>query len=532
MKSLLKIFSILSLTSFVSILFFYSCRNETLVDDLGAVDSGSGDIDADADLDTDVEVDTDSDTDSAVDTDTECEPLQNWYEDADDDGFGNPDSVIEACEQPEGYVEDNTDCADQDETAFPGSHAVEVPFDGVDQDCDGLDLCRDFNCDGWPDIAFAQTDDNDDYTIQSPVFFGSANGFSNSDRIDLPTTGAMGVDAADLNNDGYIDLVFASSKNGLQQEVDSLVYYNSEHGFDESNRAALPTVSCYDTTIADVDQDGWRDIIFANRYLGDGLTPDDYFIDSYLYWGSVDGYSASNRTKLATVGASRSRVADLNSDGVSEIVFAHGVIQTTATYSFIYWGGGEQHGPNDRSSVQTQFAEGMAIDDVNDDGFLDIVFTSWMCTGCQGNHIYFGDSSGEYSASNRLTINGANGSTDARVADLDGDGQKDIVFANGGIAPTGLADVSYVYFQSNGDFPWDNRIELPTSACAATDIGDLNGDGYIDIVFASHYPPETGGPEVSQIYWGVAGGAYGPDNLTELETTHAAGVKIAGSLCK
>ena len=213
-------------------------------------------------------------------------------------------------------------------------------------------------------------------------------------------------------------------------------------------------------------------------------------------------------------------------------MFAHGVIQTTATHSFIYWGGDEDFGVNNRSSVQTQFAEGLAIEDVNDDGFLDIIFTSWMCTGCQGNYIYFGEASGEYSASNRLTINGAIGSTDARVADLDRDGQKDIVFANGGIAPTGIADKSYVYFQSNGDFPKEGRIELPTSVCAATDIGDLDGDGFIDIVFASHYAPEASSLEVSQIYWGAAGGDYGPHSLTELRTTHAAGVKIVGTIFK
>lgn len=32
-----------------------------------------------------------------------------WYEDADEDGLGNPDVSISACEQPEGYVSDSSD---------------------------------------------------------------------------------------------------------------------------------------------------------------------------------------------------------------------------------------------------------------------------------------------------------------------------------------------------------------------------------------------------------------------------------------
>lgn len=63
-----------------------------------------------------------------------------FYEDFDGDGLGNPDKSVEACEQPEGFVEDNTDELDRaativlfDEletlTATPGDW--EVIFDKV-----------------------------------------------------------------------------------------------------------------------------------------------------------------------------------------------------------------------------------------------------------------------------------------------------------------------------------------------------------------------------------------------------------------
>lgn len=42
-----------------------------------------------------------------------CTPV-NWYADTDEDGFGDPLAVVNACSAPEGYVADSTDCDDND----------------------------------------------------------------------------------------------------------------------------------------------------------------------------------------------------------------------------------------------------------------------------------------------------------------------------------------------------------------------------------------------------------------------------------
>ncbi len=58
----------------------------------------------------------------------------NWYRDEDGDGYGNAAIVVQSCTQPAGYVSDNTDKNDKDNTVYPGAPEL---CDGKDNDGDG-----------------------------------------------------------------------------------------------------------------------------------------------------------------------------------------------------------------------------------------------------------------------------------------------------------------------------------------------------------------------------------------------------------
>ena|GEM_PF-1651218 len=58
-----------------------------------------------------------------------------YYEDSDDDGYGNPSAptTTTSATPPDGYVTDNTDCDDTDDNTYPGAPEI---CDGKDNDCD------------------------------------------------------------------------------------------------------------------------------------------------------------------------------------------------------------------------------------------------------------------------------------------------------------------------------------------------------------------------------------------------------------
>ncbi len=77
-------------------------------------------------------------------------PALTWHVDADQDGFGDPavETSVQACEQPDGYVDNDLDCDDGDPTWQERSD-VEVPYNGIDDNCDAADADGDNDLDGY-----------------------------------------------------------------------------------------------------------------------------------------------------------------------------------------------------------------------------------------------------------------------------------------------------------------------------------------------------------------------------------------------
>ena len=107
----------------------------------------------------------------------------------------------------------------------------------------------------------------------------------------------------DLNGDGFLDIVFPSSHDN-NLGVDSFIYWGGKDGFNANRKTRLPGDGAAGVAVADLNKDGFPDVVLVNEFNGTKTE-----LHSFIYWGSQDGYSAQKRTELPTTAATAVAVA-------------------------------------------------------------------------------------------------------------------------------------------------------------------------------------------------------------------------------
>ena len=147
--------------------------------------------------------------------------LQTFFADTDEDGFGDPDNIMEACDVVDGYVVGGNDCDDDNATVFPSAEEL---CDGLDNDCDetidedvGTLFYIDADGDGVgdseqmvtqcdPDLGLASIggDCDDLDPMRTPNAFEICDGIDN-DCDEEVDEGAMTTFYFDADEDGFGD---------------------------------------------------------------------------------------------------------------------------------------------------------------------------------------------------------------------------------------------------------------------------------------------------------------------------------------
>lgn len=421
-------------------------------------------------------------------------------EELDLDGDGLPDLVTVNYLDAEGYS--------------PGSAVYYGASGFSDAAAAGIEasgwtgLASDLNGDAAVDLVVVNHYSGSRATLSS-VYWGSETGISDASRTDLPTTGPVGALAADLNGDAYQEIVFANNRSDSSTEVDSSVYWGSADGYSADARTDLPTAGAWDVESEDLNGDGWSDLVFCN-FASDST----YDTDSFVYWGSVDGFSTEVRTDLPTAGCRDVEVADLDCDGLSEIVFANSYDDTEGerTASFVYWGSVDGYAADHRTELPTTAAVTAVVDDLDGDGDEDLAFSSWYTPESWSTAVsVYWQEDGVFSAATTLAADGAYG---LLAEDLDADGYPEL------IVPSYANDLSWttsstVWWGSPEGYAEDRKTVLETISACAVSVGDLDGDGWLDLLFSSLYA-DDGVSTAVRVFWGSEAG-YSDGDRTELD---------------
>jgi hypothetical protein len=244
-------------------------------------------------------LDNDCDDDTSEDSSAEA---SLWYPDVDEDKFGDEDATgSKACDQPDGYVLDNTDCLDDLEEH---ARAADVHPGGIET-CDGE---LDENCDDSID----ENDAIDAVTWYLDVDEGEGDGFGDPQTMLVACNPGQGwvTNAGDCDGDRYdINPDASEICNGQDDDCDGDVdedpvsggdiYYvdldNDQHG-DENDGGTrfcdLPSTHAEDAD----DCDDTQPLRFkGNPELCDGLdndcdddTSEDSSDEASLWYPDVD----------------------------------------------------------------------------------------------------------------------------------------------------------------------------------------------------------------------------------------------------
>jgi hypothetical protein len=349
--------------------------------------------------------------------------------------------------------------------------------------------------------------------------------------------------AGDVNGDGYDDLIIGSQQSAAPGVA--YVYHGSPSGL--SSTPAWTGTGAHGndqfgssvSTAGDVNDDGFDDVIIGVPRADANLAG-----KVHLYFGSAAGVSATpGWTRAGTqaqqdFGRAVASAGDVNADGYADI--AIGAPSTDGTFvneGAVYVHHGAPGGPNaapnwSRLGGQTGAELGAAVSlagDVNGDGYTDLVTGAPLMDVSGPDQgvvsIYYGSASG-------LLVNAVwsrTGPTQSRLGaavgtagDVNGDGYADMIvgapFNSNPLTAEGLALVYLGSFGGLGSIAyWQAEGESANSQFggAVGTAGDVNGDGFSDIVVAApRYNLGGGGEGRAALWQGNADGLAATESWT------------------
>ena len=390
----------------------------------------------------------------------------------------------------------------------------------------------DVNGDGYADVIVGAPLFDNGQTDEGRVLFysGTPTGlsaitwFAESNQISAKF-GASVSSAGDVNSDGYADIIVGAPlyDGGQADEGRVFVWFGSAAGlgangtpanadwWKESDQAGAQ----YGASVAsagDINTDGYGDIIIGAPLYDNGNTDEGR---AYLYKGSATGpaaapaWTAQGSQDNAQFGFSVASAGDVNADGYGDAIVGTRLYdndQTDEGRASVFLGTSSTLLPTASWTAEgdqdnTQFGYSVAgAGDVNGDGYSDVVVGAPYYDNGQTDegraYGFHGSASGPNVApawTQEVNQADANfGYCVAGAGDVNGDGYADVVagapYYDNGQTNEGRAYAFHGSASGLGSVAWTAESDEVDAfyGCSVSTAGDTNGDGYADIITGAY----------------------------------------------
>lgn len=256
----------------------------------------------------------------------------------------------------------------------------------------------DYDNDGYPDVAMAGFDEAARYESADPieacrvVYLYRNNGDGTFELQQTPLEGNApfhgltdgSVVLEDIDGDGYLDLL--TTGYGASRTSEIHLYWNNGDGTFTEHADRFHPVTNASSTVADLNADGLPDLILAGYYLNNNSK--NFYIcknlgDRRFEMMPLDQFEGSDGTQIA--------VGDVNNDGLADIL-AGGHFRTNEHTTVVYINKGDfqfdtygahYDDPFNKKGHFSRITHGAHhLVDADRDGHLDAWFSGWINGDC------------------------------------------------------------------------------------------------------------------------------------------------------
>jgi len=174
---------------------------------------------------------------------------------------------------------------------------------------------------------------------------------------------------ADVNNDSYLDVIMGADGSSV---------FTIAYGPNYTVKQQLQSSEPWEVVAADLNKDGYLDLLSAAAGC------------NYVYWGSVQNYSGSNRDTFYGPDEGSCAIADLNKDGNLDFIVGEICGGWNSGNSYV------RYGPNYHTNYQILPGGSVVVADWNNDGYQDYLMywfdpgakLFWNRNGCFSGNDY------------------------------------------------------------------------------------------------------------------------------------------------